>query len=301
MNTPHPLALEKYNATLVEIKHINDQLKIFRVKPDYEMPQFQAGQFVTIGLGAWEERTEGCQIELNVKDDKIGRRAYSICSPVFNDNGSLFDHNQAEWFELYVTLVTEGKDEAHSPYLTPRLFNLCEGDRMMLSSKIAGHYLLEDIKVDDNIIFLATGTGQAPHNAMMSQLLRNGHKGKILSMECNKTFDMCGYAPALKRLADEYENVYYRQLATREGDDRTRIQKFIADGRIKSEFGIEISPETTKVFLCGNPAMIGIPKFKGDEMEFTSEGGAVELLVKNYGMKVHHGHTPGEIYYEKYW
>jgi ferredoxin--NADP+ reductase len=301
MNTPHPLALEKYNATLVEVKQISDQLRVFRIKPDNGFPPFEPGQFCTIGLGSWEQRLPKCQKELNLKKDKISRRAYSICSPVFTEDGSLFDHNAVDWLELYVTLVIEGKDEEHAPYLTPRLFNLEVGDRMLLSSKIAGHYLLEDIQPNDNILFLATGTGQAPHNTMMSQLLRNGHKGKILSIECNRTFAMCGYAETLKKLAAEYNNVDYLQLATREGNDRTRIQKFIAAGRVESEYGIKISPENTKVFLCGNPDMIGIPKFKGEEIIFNTEGGAVELLVKNYGLSIHHGHTPGQIYYEKYW
>ena len=42
MNTPHQLALEKYNATLVEINQITDQLAIFKVKPDLEKPEFKA-------------------------------------------------------------------------------------------------------------------------------------------------------------------------------------------------------------------------------------------------------------------
>ena len=301
MNTPHHLAIEKYNATLVEIKQITDQLRIFRIKPDFAMPKFKAGQFVTLGLGAWEGRAPGCQPEINVKTEKIGRRAYSVCSPVINDNGTIFDHNDSDWFELYITLVTEGKDEEHAPFLTPRLFNLEVGDKIWINEKVAGHYILEDIEENDDIIFLATGTGQAPHNTMLGTLLREGHKGRILLMECNRTFDMCGYSETLLNLAEKYENVFYKQLATREGNDRCRIQQFIQDGRIESEFDMKIKPDSTRVFLCGNPAMIGIPKFKDGAVTYASEGGVVEMLVNEYGLSVHHGHTPGEIYFEKYW
>ena len=301
MNVAHNLAIEKYNASLVEVKHVSGLLKIFRIKADQPLQDFNAGQFVSLGLGSWESRLESCQQEITVKENHLGRRAYSICSPIFAEDGSLFDHNNSHWLEFYITLVTQGIDELHAPYLTPRLFNLDIGDRLYMSSKVTGHYILQDIKPKDDIILLSTGTGQAPHNTMLAELLRDNHKGQIVVIECNRSFDMCGYANTLTKLAEQFPNVHYRQLSTREGDDPIRIQQFIANDRLEKEFNIQITPETSKFFLCGNPAMIGIPSFKGGQITFTASGGTVELLVKKYGLAIHHGHTPGQIYYEKYW
>ena len=68
--------------------------------------------------------------------------------------------------------------------MTPRLFMLREGDRLFLSEKIAGVYTLDPVQPDDTVIFLATGTGEAPHNYMLWELLRRGHPGRILSACC---------------------------------------------------------------------------------------------------------------------
>ncbi|MCM8538796.1 MAG: hypothetical protein NE328_00825 [Lentisphaeraceae bacterium] len=301
MNIPHPLAEKRYNATLVDFKSVTSHLGIFHIKPDFLITDFKAGQFATIGLGSWEERVPGAQVELDLKEDYLGRRAYSISTPLFSDNGNIVNPADLPYLEFYVTLVLDGKDEKHAPYLTPRLFNLEVGDRLSIVPKIAGHYILEDIKPSDNIIFLATGTGQAPHNTMACELLRNDHQGKIILVECNRSSDMFGYSEKLKTLEERFTNVHYKQLMTREGDKPMRIQPYVSEGLLEEEFGIKISKENTRVFLCGNPAMIGIPTFVGDYPTFEQEGGIVELLVNKYGMKIHHGHSPGEIYYEKYW
>ena len=301
MNEPHPLAEKRYNATLIDFKQITSYLGIFHIKPDFPIPTYQAGQFATLGLGAWENRVPGAQEELNLKENFLGRRAYSISTPVFSDNGNIADPANLPYPEFYITLVLDGKDEEHAPFLTPRLFNLEVGDRLSMVPKISGHYVLEDIKDTDNIIFLGTGTGQAPHNSMACELLRNKHKGKIIIVECNRSADMFAYADKLQKLQSENSNFFYRQLMTREGENPMRIQPYIEKGLLEKEFEISIDRKNTKVFLCGNPAMIGIPKFEGDYPKFEEKGGVVELLVNKYHMKIHHGHSPGEIYYEKYW
>ena len=301
MNTPHPLADKKYNATITEFKLITSYLGIFHIKPDTQLPPFKAGQFATIGLGSWEERVPGAQNELSVKENFLGRRAYSVSTPIFSEDGNIVDPSDLPFIELYITLVIDGKDEDHAPYLTPRLFNLKVGDRVSIVPKIAGHYVLEDIKPEDNIIFLATGTGQAPHNAMVCELLRQGHQGKMIIVECNRTADMFGYSGQLKSLDEKFSNVHYKQLMTREGDQPMRIQPYLEKGLLEEEFDLKIDRKNTKVFLCGNPDMIGIPKFEGDYPTFEKQGGVVEYLVNKYSMKIHHGHSPGEIYYEKYW
>ena len=69
-----------------------------------------------------------------------------------------------------------GPDEAAST--RPRLFMLRgEGDRLNIGEKITGHYTLEHVKPGDTVLFLGTGTGEAPHNYMTWELLKNGHTG----------------------------------------------------------------------------------------------------------------------------
>src|SRR4029077_13405980 len=85
---------------------------------------------------------------------------------------------------------SEGKE---SPALTPRLFMLREGDRLVLGEKIAGQYTLDPVKPGDTVLFLATGTGEAPHNYMLWELLHRGHTGRILSACCVRYRRDLGY------------------------------------------------------------------------------------------------------------
>ena len=56
---------EKYNATLVKREDDNDSLARFWVRTDGPMPDFEPGQYMTIGVYA---------------DDKLYQRPYSVAS-----------------------------------------------------------------------------------------------------------------------------------------------------------------------------------------------------------------------------
>ena len=137
---------------------------------------------------------------------------------------------------------------------------------------------------------------------MAAELLNNGHRGKIILVDCNRNFASFGYEEQLQKLDKEHENLHYKQLATREGPTPCRIQKFIEEGGLEREFDLTISRDNSRIFLCGNPAMIGIPHYEKDgSYRFDENGGTTELFCNRYDLTIHHGHTPGEIYFEKYW
>src|SRR5271166_1949564 len=130
------LRQKKYNATVVLLRKHHPDLMILRVRPDFPRPPHKAGQYGMLGLGYWEPRMPGCQEEtLQPGDEKrLARRAYSLSCSVL-DNGQLIDIHRADWVEFYVVLVRDsGKPQA--PALTPRLFMLREGDRLVLGEKI---------------------------------------------------------------------------------------------------------------------------------------------------------------------
>src|SRR5262249_60746134 len=96
---------------------------------------------------------------------------------VDDKSGLAADAQTAGWLEFYIVLVRE-KEGPEAPALTPRLFLLKEGDRLNMVEKITGHFTLEPVKDGDTVLFLSTGTGEAPHNYMLWELLRRGHKGR---------------------------------------------------------------------------------------------------------------------------
>jgi len=86
-------------------------------------------------------------------------------------------------------------------------------------------------------------------------------------------------------------------MPTREPDIAKRyIQDLIRDGDF-ARMGVSLDPATTHVFMCGNPAMIGIPDEDG---VFPATVGVVELLVE-LGFTIDKRKQPGNIHYEEYW
>ena len=147
------------------------------------------------------------------------------------------------------------------PAFTPRLFALKEGDRIQIGEKLAGHYTLDPVKPEDTVIFLGTGTGEAPHNYMLWELLRRGHEGKILSACCVRYSRDLGYLETHQHLMGRYPNYKYLALTTREAGltRKVYIQDLITSGELEEHVGVPLDPATTHVFLCGNPKMIGVP------------------------------------------
>src|SRR5262249_31738880 len=144
------------------------------------------------------------------------RRAYSLSCSVLDESDRLLELDSADWVEFYVVLVRETGDPARAPGLTPRLFLLKEGDRLNMGEKITGHYTLEGVGPEDAAVFLATGTGEAPHNYMVWELLRRGHRGPILSACCVRYQRDLGYLGVHQRLMARYSNYQYLPLTTRE-------------------------------------------------------------------------------------
>ena len=108
----------------------------------------------------------------------MARRSYPVSSSMIDEAGELLPPHTPD-VEFYIVLVKPGQEEI-PPGLTPRLFMLGEGDRLYLGEKITGHYTLEGVKPTDTVLFLSTGTGEAPHNYLLWELLQR-HKGHILA------------------------------------------------------------------------------------------------------------------------
>lgn len=298
----------RYNGTVLSVAKAHSDLMIVRIKPDFPRPPHLPGQYCTLGLGNWEPRMPGCQEEnLEPKNEaKVVRRAYSIACSILDESGKLLNIAATDWLEFYIVLVRENVG-GKPPALTPRLFMLKAGDRLSIGEKITGHYTLESVKPDSNILFLSTGTGEAPHNYMSWQLLTNGHKGRILSACCVRYRRDLGYLQIHEELNRRYPNYKYLPLTTREAETlkhKVYIQDLITSGQMEEHLGEPLDPAKTHVFLCGNPKMIGVPikdKETG-ERKYPEPTGVIEILEKR-GFQVdnHAAKFAGNIHFEEYW
>jgi ferredoxin--NADP+ reductase len=293
---------ENYNATISHIRAHNDELWVIQVRPDETIDGFVPGQYTTLALGYWEPRADDAAEEIDEDQRrKLARRSYSVsCPMVDRDTGELIDANPGD-VEFY--LVKLRPAEGLIPALTPRIFTKQEGDRIFMGEKLTGRYTLEGVQPDDKVVFLSSGTGEAPQNAMTAELLRTGHRGPIINLVCVRYRDDLAYLPEQEIVQQKWDNYRYEVLTTREPenlDNKIYIQDMIRDGKIEELLGGPLDPADTHVFLCGNPAMIGIPRWEGDTPIFPEPEGVCQLLHER-GFTIDHLKTKGNVHYEEYW
>jgi len=249
-------------------------MKIIRVKPiDWELPRYEAGQFVALALPASASRcAESTDDHTEYAPDKLIKRAYSIASS-----------STQEYVEFYITLV-------HSGSLTPRIFALNIGDKIWMGKKAVGMFTLSEIANDQNVVLIATGTGVAPYMSMFrSNALARTGKMLVIHGAAN-SWDL-GYSSELTLLESMFPNFTYYPTITEpkkepagwSGDVRF-IQDIWEDDVVEKKWGFKPNAENTHVFLCGNPNMTN---------------GMTEALEKE-GFKEHKKRELGQIHVEKF-
>jgi ferredoxin--NADP+ reductase len=205
-----------------------------------------------------------------------------------------------------VVLVRES-EKPEPPALTPRLFMLSEGDRLFVGERFTGHYTLDPVRPNNTVLFLSTGTGEAPHNYMLWDLLQRGHAGRILSACCVRYRRDLAYLSVQEELMRRYPSYSYLSLTTREADtvqQKVYLQDLITSGQLEKHLGQPLDPANTHVFLCGNPKMIGVPvrnKATGERV-FPKPTGVIEILEQR-GFQVDQPQIKfkGQIHFEEYW
>lgn len=300
-----------YNAGVISLRRCHDDLLVMRVRTDEPPPRWIPGQYVLLGLGGWEPRAPGTQPE--IPDDQrlqsIIRRPYSVSASILNDRGLLQFPPDAPDLEFYITLVRQGHQAA--PELTPRLFGLMPGSRLQVGHKFSGRFTLEHISADCDVLFFATGTGEAPHNAMIAELLCREHPGQIVSAVCVRKRADLAYLETHRELERRFPNYHYLVATTREPENldpavpryvgKQYLQGLLQEGVVERAIGHSLDPDRTHVYLCGNPAMIGIPQTDDfGNRNYPSPAGMIELLERR-GLRGDDRQHHGNIHFEKYW
>jgi ferredoxin/flavodoxin---NADP+ reductase len=295
---------ENYNATITWIREHNPDLWVMRIRPDEPIEPFKPGQYTTLGLGFWEPRADDASEDFDENPEqreKMARRSYSVSSSIIDENSELVEPHPEE-VEFYVVQVPPDQEEI--PALTPRIFAKGLDDRIFMSHKFTGRYTLDDVVPDDNIVFLSTGTGEAPQNLMTAHLLRNDHQGRILQVVCVRYRKDLAYTDQQQIVVERFPNYRYVTLTTREPENegnKVYIQDLVESGDVEKALGATLDPATTHVFLCGNPAMIGLPKWDDDgTMHFPGLRGVCEILHEQ-GFRIDHLRDRGNVHYEEYW
>ena len=275
-------------ATITYVQLLKEDLVILRVVPkEGEVPDFEAGQFITLGL---PNPNEG---------DKIVRRAYSIASHPEN--------------KKFVELVIRWVRKPLPGRLTTQIFSAKEGDEI-LWLKPTGRALLINNELPDGtkdtrrIVCIGGGTGLAPFVSFAQHLHAIGDKREIVILHGASYVDELSYKELLTDLENESIargkdewNFKYRASISRpqEWFNRTwsgqigRVETFLRqrDGStspLEELVGEKITKENTIFYVCGWQGTIdGVMDFlkpKGFVTEHDKrEDGSFEVKYESYG------------------
>lgn len=269
------------------IRVLKEDLSIFKITPsDSSVPDFKAGQFVTIGLH-------------NAKEGKIVRRAYSIASPP----------EQKKYFELLVRWVRKPLPGR----LTTELFNRKEGEEIFWV-RPTGIFTINEKKHDgsqDNrrMVLIGGGTGLAPFIAYSLHLKAIGTQREIVVLHGASYVDELSYRELLTQLEEESIdkgrdkwNFRYRASISRPQEwfnrswdgQKGRVESFLRpkpgtdQSPLEELVGEKITPENTSFYVCGWQGTVDgaldylVPKGFVTERNKRKDG-SYEVKFESYG------------------
>jgi ferredoxin/flavodoxin---NADP+ reductase len=237
-------------AVISYIRVLKEDLAIFKITPtNGPVPDFKAGQFVTIGLH-------------NPNEGKIVRRAYSVASPP----------EQKKYFELLVRWVRKPLPGR----LTTELFNRKEGEDAAWV-KPTGIFTINEKMHDgsaDNrrMVLIGGGTGLAPFISYSLHLKSIGSKREIVVLHGASYVDELSYRELLTELEEESMdagkdkwNFRYRASISRPQEwfnrswegQKGRVESFLRpipgtdQSPLEELVNERITPENTSFYVCG--------------------------------------------------
>jgi len=275
-------------ATITYVQLLKEDLGIFRIVPnDGQVPDFQAGQFITIGM---PNPTE---------NNKIVRRAYSISSHPEN--------------RKYIELVIRWVRKPIPGRLTTQLFNAKAGDEVSwikpTGAALSINEKLPDGSKDERrIVCVGGGTGLAPFVSFAQHLHDVNDKREIIVLHGASYVDELSYREVLTELENESLdkgkdkwNFKYRAAISRPqewfnrswGGQTGRVEKFLrlTDGDkspLEELVGDKITKDNTIFYVCGWQGTIdGCMDFLKPKGFVTQqekrEDGSFELKFESYG------------------
>jgi ferredoxin/flavodoxin---NADP+ reductase len=220
-----------------------------------EIDAFDPGQFVNLALPSAGE---------------LLRRPYSLASA------------PGARPQFYLTRVEDGS-------LTPRLFELPLGSRLLIERKAQGFFTLRYVPDCRSLWLVATGTGLGPFISM----LRSGEIWRrfprVVVVHGVRSRAELGYADELSRLVQaragqlDYVPSLSREAAA-PGMLPGRVTSNLASGALEQHVGLELGDDA-HLMLCGNPQMIA----------------DVTAILHGRGLRKHRVRQPGHYTVEKYW
>ena len=247
--------------TLLEVNPLTPSLFTLRTTRDRGF-RFRAGQFTKLGV----TKADGSTVW----------RAYSVVSSPYD-----------EFLEFFSIVVPGGE-------FTSELSRLKVGDTLMVERQAYGYLTLDRFIDGRDLWLLATGTGVAPFLSILQDfevwekferivLVYSAREARELAYQ-----DLIADLAQREYLAEHVHKLTYIPIVTREhvpGALNGRITTLIESGELERAAGVELSPEHSRVMLCGNPQMIDDTR----------------KLLKERNLQLSLTRRPGQVAVENYW
>jgi ferredoxin--NADP+ reductase len=234
-----------YNGRLSRWEEIADGLAVVGVQALEEPFPFIPGQYATLGLMGPE--------------GKLIQRPMSISSPATN----------LSEYEFFIRLVNGGG-------LTPLLWELTVGDPINIKGP-KGRFMLQDD--GRTCFFVATGTGLAPFISMLETLRAHGQERDIVLLHgVSYDYDLA-WREQLEELAAStfplrYAGTVSRPQHSPNWTGLTGRAEAVLSGQLDE---LQLTPENTTLYLCGNPEMVSAVEEIATERGFPPEQVRKEL------------------------
>ncbi len=238
-------------ATLTYVQLMKEDLAVFRLVPeDGVIPDYDAGQFITVGMPVPSE------------NNKIIRRAYSMASHPENKE--------------YIELVIRWVRKPLPGRVTTALFNAGEGHEVSWIPPTGAALKINEkmgdgSKDERRIVCVSGGTGIAPFMSFARHLHAKGDKREIINLHGSSYVDELSYKDELTALDQESLdrgsnkwNFKYRASISRpqEWFNRSwtgqtgRVEQFLKPGPsgkspLEELVGEKITPQNTIFYVCG--------------------------------------------------
>lgn len=246
---------------LLEVNPLTPSLFTLRTTRDRGF-RFRAGQFTKLGV----TKADGSTVW----------RAYSVVSSPYD-----------EFLEFFSIVVPGGE-------FTSELSRLKVGDTLMVERQAYGYLTLDRFIDGRDLWLLATGTGVAPFLSILQDfevwekferivLVYSAREARELAYQ-----DLIADLAQREYLAEHVHKLTYIPIVTREhvpGALNGRITTLIESGELERAAGVELSPEHSRVMLCGNPQMIDDTR----------------KLLKERNLQLSLTRRPGQVAVENYW
>ncbi len=184
--------------------------------------------------------------------------------------------------EIYYSLVKNGA-------LSPRLTALSLNDKIWLSAKASGRFVLNEVQNADVLWCFATGTGLGPFISILKTKAVWERFSKVVLAHSVRYINELTHQLLIETWQENYATQFHWcPFVSREPcahARHARITSHLENKALEQSLGIDLNKTNSQVMLCGNPAMVL---------------DATQILTQR-GLEMNHVNVKGQITIENYW